>query len=137
MVFNYCLLYFADLCFIWRQAIIVIRPAFSDRHNPFFTEMATAPNNIIENFKLGHGLLFDQSGLRFARKSAVQVNCSIEESPKTKPSVQLINIHKIRDTYIYANNLTLDKDDPLFNPPKPFSHFKENNPFYDETPDKT
>ncbi|CAG8497414.1 506_t:CDS:2 [Paraglomus occultum] len=99
-------------------------------------EMATTPDNIIEDFKLGHGLLFDQYGVRPAHKCAVRANWSIKESSKTIASVQLINTHRIRDTYTHANNLTLDEDDPLFNPPEPCSHFKEDNPLYDETLDK-
>ncbi|CAG8573766.1 2581_t:CDS:2, partial [Paraglomus occultum] len=90
---------------------------------------------LIKDFRLCHGLLFDQSGVRLAHKRAVQANWSIEESPKTRPSVQLTNIHRTRDTFVYANNLALDKERTLFNPPKPFSRFKENNPLYDETPD--
>ena len=96
------------------------------------TEMA----NIVEDFRLCHGLLFDQDGVRLAYKCAVRANWSIEESPKTRPSVRLINTHRIQDTFIYANNLTLDKDGIPFNPPEAFSRFKENNPLHDETPDK-
>jgi len=96
----------------------------------------TPPNNIIEDFRLCHGLLFDQSGLRFVHKCAVQANWSLEESPKTRPSVQFINTHRIQDTYTYANNLALDKEGTLFNPPKAFSRFKENNPLYERTLDK-
>ncbi|CAG8638426.1 9449_t:CDS:2, partial [Paraglomus occultum] len=93
-------------------------------------------SSIIEDFRLGHGLLFDQYGVRPAHKCALQVNWSIKESPKTRPFVQLVNIHKIQDTYIYANSLALDKEGSLFSPPKPISCFKENNPLYDETPDR-
>ena len=96
------------------------------------TEMA----NIVEDFRLCHGLLFDQDGVRLAYKCAVRANWSIEESPKTRPSVRLINTHRIQDTFIYANNLTLDKDAILFNPPKAFSRYKENNPLYERTLDK-
>jgi len=92
--------------------------------------------NIVEDFRLYRGLLFDRSGVRFAHKCAIQANWSIEESPKTRPSVQLINTHRIQDTFICANNLALDKEGILFNPPKPFSRFKENNPLYERTLDK-
>jgi len=92
--------------------------------------------NIVEDFRLCHGLLFDQDGVRLAYKCAVRANWSIEESPKTRPSVRLINTHRIQDTFIYANNLTLDKDAILFNPPKAFSRYKENNPLYERTLDK-
>src|SRR6185312_3648328 len=96
------------------------------------------PNNIIEDFRLCHGLLFDQIGVsvRLASKCAVQANWSIEESQKARPSVQLIKTHRIQDTIIYENNLALDKEGTLFNPPKALERFKENNPLYEKTPDK-
>ncbi|CAG8597553.1 6070_t:CDS:2, partial [Paraglomus occultum] len=96
-----------------------------------------APNNIIEDFRLCHGFLFDKNSLRLAHKCVVQANSwSGEKSLKKRPSVQLINTHRIQDTYIYRNNLTLDNEGTLFNPPKPFSRYKENNPLYDKTPDE-
>ncbi|CAG8509285.1 3514_t:CDS:2 [Paraglomus occultum] len=125
------------------EANICLHEIIGDNNNLFIKrsekpEMATIPDHIIEDFGLllCHGLLFDQRGLRLANKCAIQANLSIEVSSKTEPSVQLISTHRVRDTYMYANNLTLVEDDPFFNLSEPFSHFKENNPLYDVTADR-
>jgi len=138
-----------DMYFCYKESILVQSSEVDtylyellDNSNNLRIERYERPKEVsedkIERYKLCHGLWFDRSGLRLAKKCAVRADSwSIEQSPETIPSVQLINTRTMRDAFIYEENLVLDKEDTLFNPPQSFSRCRKEGPLYDETPVKS
>jgi hypothetical protein len=133
-------------CFTWKiigyEDIVPIYEIFEERTRISIMKtfgichFSTGMSEMIKDFRLCHGLLFRRDGIRLARKCAVDAKFSIEESPNTKPFVQLVNTHSVRDTFIYANNLEVDKKKLLLTSSEAFSRFEKDSPLYNENPDE-